>query len=82
LNFLVGNSNMADARSHEPETILARFLEPEKMFRYVNESWKASNFFEVVFFPAMLKFPFALVFLLGISGLVLKYIVNLPTYYV
>jgi len=81
-NFLVGNSNMADARSHEAETTLARFLEPEKMLRYINESWKASNFFEVVFFPAMLKFSFALVFVLGISGLVLKYIISLPTYYV
>jgi hypothetical protein len=73
---------MADARSHEAETTLARILEPGKMFRYINESWKASNFFEVVFFPAMLKSPFALVFVLGKSGLVLKYIINLPTYYV
>jgi hypothetical protein len=73
---------MADVRNPETETTLTRFLEPEKMFRYISESWKVSNFFEVVFFPAMLKFPFTLVFALGISGLVLKYIINLPTYYV
>lgn len=56
---------MVDSRSHEAETTLARFLEPEKMFRYVNESWKDSNFLVVVLFPAILKLPFALVFVLG-----------------
>ena len=30
-NFLVSNSNIMDSQSHEAETTLAWFLEPEKM---------------------------------------------------